>query len=130
MHKLLLSFAILLLGFGVQAQQAKPAISFEEEIFDFGEVKEDGGTVTHTFTFTNKGEQPLIVHNVRASCGCTSPDWTRQPIQPGKRGFVKVTFDPRNRPGNFNKSAIVSTNGTELPRYFVLLGRFCQRKKP
>ncbi len=129
MHKLLLSFAILLLGFGVQAQQAKPAISFEEEIFDFGEVKEDGGTVTHTFTFTNKGEQPLIVHNVRASCGCTSPDWTRQPIQPGKRGFVKVTFDPRNRPGNFNKSAIVSTNGTEPTKVLRITGKVLPKEK-
>lgn len=129
MHKLLLSLAVLLLGFGLQAQQSKPSISFEEEIYDFGEVKEDGGTVNHTFTFTNEGGQPLIVHNVRASCGCTSPDWTRQPIQPGKKGFIKVTFDPRNRPGNFNKSAIVSTNGTEPTKVLRITGKVLPKEK-
>ncbi|PRY96956.1 uncharacterized protein DUF1573 [Marinilabilia salmonicolor] len=129
MHKLLLSLAVLLLGFGLQAQQSKPSISFEEEIYDFGEVKEDGGTVTHTFTFSNEGGQPLIVHNVRASCGCTSPDWTRQPIQPGKKGFIKVTFDPRNRPGNFNKSAIVSTNGTEPTKVLRITGKVLPKEK-
>ncbi len=129
MNRLLLSLIILTFGLGIQAQQSRPAISFEEEIHDFGEVKEDGGTVTHTFTYTNTGEQPLIMHNVRASCGCTTPDWTRQPIQPGKKGFVKATFDPRNRPGNFNKSIIVTTNASQPTAVLRITGKVLPKEK-
>ncbi|WP_291862360.1 DUF1573 domain-containing protein [Marinilabilia sp.] len=129
MNKILLFIALLGIGFGLQAQQSKSAISFEEEIYDFGEVKEDGGTVTHTFSFTNSGGQPLIVHTVRASCGCTSPDWTRQPIQPGKEGFIKATFDPRNRPGNFNKSVIVTTNADEPTKVLRITGKVLPKEK-
>ncbi len=129
MNKLLLSLAFLTIGICAGAQQTKPAISFDEEIHDFGEIKEDGGTVTHSFSFTNTGGQPLIVHNVRASCGCTSPDWTRQPIQAGKKGFIKATFDPRNRPGNFNKSIIVTTNGTEPTKVLRITGKVLPKEK-
>jgi hypothetical protein len=129
MNRLFLSLIFLTVGFSLQAQQARPEVSFDEEIHDFGEVKEDGGTVTHTFSYTNTGGQPLIVHNVRASCGCTSPDWTRQPIQPGKKGFVKATFDPRNRPGNFNKSIIVTTNGAQPTTVLRITGKVLPKEK-
>jgi len=113
----------------VQAQNGKPVIEFEKKIHDFGEIQEDGGTVTYSFNFTNKGGQPLIVHNVRASCGCTSPEWTRQPVQPGKGGFIKATFDPRNRPGNFNKSIVVTTNATEPSTVLRITGKVLAREK-
>ncbi len=129
MRKIYLSLVIVLISLGAFAQQGKPVIEFEEKIHDFGEIREDGGTVTHTFNFKNDGGQPLIVHNVRASCGCTSPDWTRQPIQPGKSGFIKVTFDPRNRPGNFNKSIVVTTNAKESNTVLRITGKVLQREK-
>lgn len=115
----------MLLGFAlaVSAQNAKPSLQFEKKIHDFGSVKEDGGVVVYTFEFTNKGESPLVIHNVRASCGCTTPEWTRTPIQPGGKGTLKATFDPRNRPGNFNKSITVTSNAENASEILRITGR-------
>lgn len=129
MNRLYLFLFFCVIGVTGLAQQSKPVAEFEEKIFDFGEIKEDGGKVTHTFTFKNTGGQPLIIHNVRASCGCTSPDWTRQPVQPGKTGYVKATFDPSNRPGNFNKSIMVYTNGQEPTIVLRITGKVLPREK-
>jgi hypothetical protein len=87
-----------------------PTIKFEKEIHDFGKIKEDAGSVKYTFKFINEGSTPLVIQNVRPSCGCTTPDWTREPVLPGKTGFIKAVFNPRNRPGAFNKSLTVTTN--------------------
>lgn len=118
--------ALLLVGFGffigISAQNAKPIIEFSKKIHDFGDVKEDGGTVNYVFEFTNTGGQPLVVHNVQASCGCTTPEWTRTPIRPGDKGTIKATFDPRNRPGNFNKSITVTSNATQANETLRITG--------
>lgn len=129
MNRLFLFLIFLTFVLSIQAQQSRPVVSFEKETHNFGEIREDGGTVNYSFTFTNAGEQPLIVHNVRASCGCTTPDWTRQPVQPGKEGFIKVTFDPRNRPGNFNKSIIVTTNAAEPTTVLRITGKVLPKEK-
>lgn len=107
-------FLLLGVAFGftalLHAQHAKPQLAFEKTLYDFGSMPEDKGTVQFTFNFTNTGGQPLVLHQVQASCGCTSPEWTRNPVPPGGKGTVKVTFDPKNRPGNFNKSITISSN--------------------
>ncbi|MDZ7740844.1 MAG: DUF1573 domain-containing protein [Bacteroidota bacterium] len=61
------------------------------------------------FTFTNKGQKPLVLSNVRASCGCTVPQWPREPVAPGEKGEIKVKYNT-NRPGSFNKSITVNSN--------------------
>ncbi|PWD98554.1 DUF1573 domain-containing protein [Marinilabilia rubra] len=129
MNKLFLVLIFTFLGASAFSQKDRAQAEFKEEVYNFGEIKEDGGKVTHSFSFTNSGGQPLIVHNVRASCGCTSPDWTRQPVQPGKEGFVKATFDPRNRPGNFNKSVIVTTNGEKPTIVLRITGKVLPKEK-
>lgn len=95
------------------AQQKQAKIVFKKEVHNFGQIKEGGGNVTHKFEFTNVGGSPLVINDVKASCGCTTPSWTRKPIMPGKKGYVNVTFNPSNRPGDFNKSIVVRTNGTK-----------------
>ncbi len=119
--------AFLFIGFGffigLSAQNAKPVLTFEEKIHDFGEVKEDGGAVYYVFEFTNKGTQPLVIHNVQTSCGCTSPEWTRTPIQAGGKGTLKATFDPRNRPGNFNKSITITSNAQQPTETLRIVGK-------
>lgn len=110
MKKIVFIFASLICFSTIWAQHSKPSFSFNETIHDFGTVKEEKGKVSHTFEFTNTGSLPLVIHNVRASCGCTSPEWSKQPIAPGAKGYVKATFDPRNRPGNFNKTITVTAN--------------------
>lgn len=124
---------ILLLFLGVisllQAQAPKPEISFEKKIHDFGDVQEDGGIVAYTFEFTNTGRVPLVIHNVRASCGCTTPEWTRTPIQPGGKGTLKASFDPRNRPGNFNKTITVTSNAETANETLRIIGRVTPRAR-
>ena len=129
MNRIYLFLIVSMIGIKVFSQANKPVATFDEKVFDFGEIKEDGGKVTHSFNFKNTGDQPLIIHNVRASCGCTSPEWTRQPVQSGKTGFVKATFDPRNRPGNFNKSIMVYTNGQESTIVLRITGKVLPREK-
>lgn len=87
------------------------SISFQNAQHDFGRIAEDGGEAVFDFKFTNTGEEPLIITNVEASCGCTSPLWSTDSIGSGEEGFVKVSYDPHNRPGPFNKTITVTTNG-------------------
>ncbi|MDE5610572.1 MAG: DUF1573 domain-containing protein [Odoribacter sp.] len=109
--KRLIFIALLmpLLAFG---QNQKAVIEFQETSFDFGTIGENDGKAVHVFQFKNTGELPLILTNVRAGCGCTTPEWSRQPIAPGESGNIKVSFDPRNRPGAFTKSVTVNSNAT------------------
>lgn len=92
------------------SQQKQAAISFNKEVHSFGEIKEADGPATCSFEFTNTGSEPLIVNNVKASCGCTTPEWTKTPVAPGKTGFVKATYNPANRPGKFNKTITILSN--------------------
>ncbi|RLD25360.1 MAG: DUF1573 domain-containing protein [Bacteroidetes bacterium] len=92
------------------SQTIQPKISFNEELYDFGKFKEADGKVTHNFEFINTGGLDLIVQNVTASCGCTAPQWTREPIPPGGKGFIAATYDPKSRPGAFRKYVTVISN--------------------
>ena len=112
MKKYLIAIALFSFGLTVtNAQQVGPNISWSESTFNFGDVKEEGGKVTHKFTFTNTGNKPLVITNVRPSCGCTSSDYTKQPISPGGKGYVSASFDPKRRVGKNSKSITVTTNG-------------------
>lgn len=126
---LILSGIALILGLSVQAQQREPQLSFAQTTHDFGQIKEDGGNVTHKFTFTNIGGKPLVINEVRASCGCTTPSWTKQPVLPGKKGFISATFDPKRRPGNFNKSILVRTNASNGTTILRIKGEVLPKKR-
>lgn len=86
------------------------SFKFENSTHDFGEVKEDGGPVRYKFEFVNNGEVPLKVLDVKASCGCTTPDWSRDEIKPGQKGYIIAEYNPQNRPGQFHKTLTVTTN--------------------
>jgi hypothetical protein len=94
----------------MMAQDAKPEITFSQKEFDFGTFPESGGPVVHDFIFTNTGKVPLILNDVKASCGCTTPEWTKEPVLPGRTGTIRVKYDPKNRPGSFSKGIQVSSN--------------------
>lgn len=95
---------------GVFLSAQETSLKFNEEVHDFGIIKEQGGSVNCTFEFENIDNVPVIIQSVKASCGCTTPLWTREPILPGRKGVVKARFNPRNRRGAFSKSVTVSTN--------------------
>ena len=104
--------AILLATGMVSAQDKdKAVISAETTKFDFGTIKEADGKVSHTFEISNTGNKPLVITRVIASCGCTTPEWPKEPIAPGKTGNIKVTFNPEGRPGPFSKTISVYSNG-------------------
>lgn len=84
-------------------------ISLENPIYEFGTVKE-GEKVEHTYNFTNTGKSPLIISNVSASCGCTTPEYSKHPINPGEKGSVTVVFDSQNQVGMQQKIITVLSN--------------------
>lgn len=92
------------------ALNAKSHIKFDNKSHDFGTIREDGGPATCEFNFVNDGDEPLVIIDAKAECGCTSPEIPLQPIAPGKSGKVKVTYNPDGRPGEFVKNVKVSTN--------------------
>ncbi len=130
--KIVLSAWVALLFFTSNltfAQQGKAKIEFEKTTHDFGTFKEENGSQTYTFKFTNKGDVPLILNNVQPSCGCTTPEWVRQPVAPGEDGYIKVSYNPKNRPGSFNKSIRVISNAENSNVVLFIKGVVTPREK-
>lgn len=86
-----------------------PEIAFEKTEHDFGVIKE-GAKVSYTYSFKNTGKAPLIIQDAKPSCGCTAPDWSRNPIPVGGTGFVKAEFDSKGKPGAQMKTITVTAN--------------------
>ncbi|MBC5774929.1 DUF1573 domain-containing protein [Pontibacter sp. KCTC 32443] len=97
---------LLLISFGASAQGE---LTFEKESHDFGKIAE-GTQATYEFKVKNVGNQPVVIANVQPSCGCTTPDWTKTPILPGKTGVIKAVYNSAGRPGPFHKSISVTSN--------------------
>lgn len=108
-HRFLTAALLLLMGMTAGAQ-TKAEIVFETIEHDFGKIKEDAGPADFNFNFKNPGTVPLVISAVNASCGCTTPEWSKEPILPGKSGFIKVSYNPAGRPGSFNKTVTVVAN--------------------
>ena len=119
--KKLFTFATALL-FAMVVMGQNPVITFDKTTHDFGQINEADGRVTTVFTFKNEGMAPLVLSNVRASCGCTTPKWTREPIEPGQSGEITVTYNPSGRPGRFQKTVTVTSNATEATTKLYIKG--------
>ena len=89
---------------------------------DFGEIKEEDGYAEHTFNFVNVGDAPITITQVKASCGCTTPGWTKEEILPGDSGYVKARYNPRNRPGRFRKSLRITTSDAPSNQTLYIMG--------
>jgi hypothetical protein len=120
MKKILTSLALIACAVTMMAQQ--PVITFEKTEHDFGKINEADGRVSTIFTFKNEGNMPLVLSNVRASCGCTTPKWTREPVEPGQSGEITVTYNPNGRPGRFQKTITVTSNATEATKKLFIKG--------
>ncbi len=116
--KKVLTLCLLVAGFSAHAQGV---IKFENETHDFGNIAE-GTMAAHEFKFKNTGNQPLVIANVQASCGCTTPDWTKTPIMPGKTGMVKAVYNSAGRPGVFAKTVTVTSNAAETTNVLNIKG--------
>jgi len=136
MKKIVMSAALFaVFAFGATAQEktaVKPApapaaqpgnmaaFKWVETTHDFGKIPQ-GKPVTHEFKFTNSGKVPLVLSQVQASCGCTTPDYSKEPIAPGKVGTIKATFNAA-AVGAFNKSITVNANVEGGATYLILKG--------
>jgi len=106
----LILLAIIAVAIPTGAKKKKADIKFSEISYNFGTIPEHGGKVSHSFEFTNTGDANLVIIDASADCGCTVPEFPTRPIAPGKKGTIKVTFDPLYRQGAFNKVVTIRTN--------------------
>ena len=107
---------------GMTAMAQEPAeIKFDTLTHNFGKFSEKEPVVNCTFSFTNVGEQNLVINQAIASCGCTVAEYTKDPIKPGEKGQIKVTYNGAGKfPGHFKKSITVRTNGkVEMTRLYI-----------
>jgi len=130
---LALALSLACAGFAAQAQTAavKPAnaqekvagpqIQFEEMKYDFGSAKQ-GDVVKHVFKFKNTGTAPLVISNIGVSCGCTTPEWTKDPVMPGKSGTITANFNTAGKLGVQNKVLTVESNSASGNAMVSLVG--------
>jgi len=117
-------FVFVLSSLALQAQESstvvQDSIIFDKTTHDYGTLVQ-GGNGNCEFVFTNKGKTPLLLSNVGASCGCTVPEWPKDPILPGKTGVIKVTYNTAII-GVFNKSVTVYSNAANNPVGLIIKG--------
>jgi hypothetical protein len=107
----------------------QPVMQLSKTEHDFGVFKEEAGRQTYNFEVKNTGNQPLVIQNIQASCGCTTPEWTKSPIPPNGKGVITAIYDPQNRPGVFNKTLTVYTNSKPEVTVLVIKGEVTPREK-
>ena len=113
---MILSALMLVCGMMMAIAQNPAQIKFEKTTHNFGTFSEANPVVSCEFSFTNVGEQPLVINQ-----GCTVPEYTKTPIKPGEKGAIKVTYNGEGKfPGHFKKSITVRTNGAvEMTRLYI-----------
>lgn len=124
MKKFIFSTFLLLIGivaFASNNDEPQAEITFENTTHNFGEFPESSPKVTCVFKFKNTGDKPLVIHQAVASCGCTVPQYPKEPIQPGNSGEITVTYNGAGKfPGHFKKSITLRTIAkTEMTRIYV-----------
>ena len=109
------------IGLTYVSAQKQADIKFDKTTYDFGTFSENNPKVTCVFKFTNTGDDLLVIHQAVASCGCTVPSYTKEPIKPGESGEIKVTYDGKGKyPGHFKKSITIRSNAkTEMTRLYI-----------
>lgn len=114
-------FILLITSISYAYAQGGADIKFDKTTYDFGTFSESNPIVTGTFTFTNIGDAPLVIHQAVASCGCAVPEYTKEPVLPGKKGTITVTYNGTGKlSGHFRKSITLRTNAkTEMVRLFI-----------
>ena len=116
--KQLFTLSFILFSFFNSFSQ-KSEIVFETPEYNFGDIQENKGKVSHKFSFTNNGKESIRILTVKPSCGCTTPNWSKDEIKPGKKGFIIAEYNPKGRPGVFRKSLSVITNDNRRSLIFI-----------
>lgn len=132
MKRFIIAICLWVLGgqfYNNYAQFAEANITFDKTSINFGNIGELDGLKSHIFTFTNNGSQPLILYDVATTCGCTVPQWSKEPVAPGGTGTINVTFDPLGRPGAFRKAITVKSNAREPTVVLYIVGLVAPKPK-
>ena len=112
-------------------QKDKGEMKFEKTRHNFGVFAQDTATLTYDFVFKNVGKSPLVIHSAVASCGCTVPEYTLEPIMPGCHGKISVTYNGKGRkPGVFRKSITIHNNGKQTPVRLYIEGEMIDNTPP
>ncbi|MBA4850709.1 DUF1573 domain-containing protein [Emticicia sp. BO119] len=119
MKKLISTIAVVFAF--VAAVQAQGVLKFNKEVHDFGKVSE-GPLATYSFEVTNTGTAPVVISNAAASCGCTTPEWSKDPIMPGAKSTIKVGYNTSGRPGAFTKTITVTSNAENATVILTIKG--------
>lgn len=128
MKKLFLVITLAGLFISSNAQN-NTVVKFDKTDHNFGEIREENGPVTYEFTFQNVGQEPFVISKVEASCNCTTPSYSKEPVKPGKMGFIKASYDPKNTTGEFNKSISVYGNTNQGTIYLIITGTTVPRPR-
>ena len=96
-------------------------VEFSETKHDYGMI-EQGEKVSHVFTFKNTGNEPLVLSNVKPSCGCTTPSWTKEPVAPGEEGEILVEFDSKGKSGKQTKTVTITANTEPAKTVLTITG--------
>ncbi len=108
--------------------EKKPVFKFKETSFNFGTANE-GEEITHEFEFTNEGKSDLLISNAIASCGCTIPEWPKEPIPPGKGGKIKATFNTTGKSGQQHKVITITANVKSKNAELVIEGEVFKKEE-
>ncbi len=121
MKKILLMTLLMVFALGQASAQKQAEIKFDKLEHNFGTFSVKKPLQECTFTFTNVGDEPLVINQAVASCGCTVPSYTKTPVAPGQTGTIKVTYNGEGKPvGHFKKTITVRTNGkSEMTRLYI-----------
>lgn len=108
----------------VKKNKKSSVITFEKVLHDFGDIEYEGNG-TCEFYYKNTGKEPLVLENVRASCGCTIPEWSKEPLKKGKKAVIKVKYDTK-RVGQFQKTITVVSNASNSTEQLTIKGNVLQ----
>jgi hypothetical protein len=114
---------------GAPAADPNAAVmSFETKDHDFGTIDQDGNG-TYLFLFTNTGREPLMIKEAHGSCGCTVPKWPHEPVPPGQRDTIRVTYDTHTHIGAFQKTVTITSNAKEGTDVLAIKGKVLAKPK-
>jgi hypothetical protein len=133
-------YAILILALSAKVSHAqdktaeaaedanKAEMTFTEDEFNFGTIKQND-IVNHDFVFTNTGKEPLVITEAHGSCGCTVPQWPKEPIKKGEKAVIKVTFNSAGKMGMQDKTVTITSNAKTNPRVLHLKGSVLSKEE-
>lgn len=127
MKKIIASIALFITVFA--SANAQGVLKFGKEVHDFGKL-EEGPVATYFFEVTNTGNAPVVIANAQPSCGCTTPEWSKEPIMPGAKSKIKVGYNTPGRVGPFTKTITVTSNAENGTAVLTIRGEVLAKAAP